>query len=121
MMLDTYTIDLPEFIEKYEASNDNIKVALNIEKLKEAIKMGDYKYVYNRLDESFKLNNFKTLEEFEKFVKNEEFNAKDDKIEYKQYEKINGVHTYNITIKDKEVRVIMKLEEERDFIFSFSK
>lgn len=125
MMLDTYTIDLPEFIEKYESSEDNIKVALNVEKLIEATKMGDYKYVYNKLDETFRANNFKTVENFEKFIKGK-FDAQEDTIEYKNYEKASGVHIYNIIVTDKsenreiKAKVIMDLKDNRDFVLSFS-
>lgn len=125
MMLDTYTIDLPEFIEKYENSEDNLKVALNIEKLVEASKMGDYKYIYNKLDESFKLNNYKTLTEFEKFMQGK-FDATKDTIKYEKYEKVTGVHVYNIIVTDKSenktinAKVVMDLKENRDFVFSFS-
>jgi len=125
LMLDTYTIDLPEFIQKYNSSNNNVKVALNIEKLIEATKMGDFKYIYNKLDETFKSNNYKTLADFEKFMEGK-FDALEDSIKYEKYEEISGVHVYNIAVTDKSenktinAKVVMDLKENRDFVFSFS-
>lgn len=125
IMLDKYTIDLPEFIEKYDSSANNIKVALNVEKLVEAIKMGDYKYVYNKLAESFKTNNFNTLEKFKKYIDGK-FDATEDTIKYEKYEEVTGVHVYNIEVTDASenktinAKVVMDLKDERDFVFSFS-
>lgn len=125
IMLDKYTIDLPEFIEKYDSSANNIKVALNIEKLIEATKMRDYKYIYNKLNESFKANNFNTLEKFEKYI-TEKFDAIEDTVKYVKYEEVTGVHVYNIEVIDASgnktinAKVVMDLKDERDFVFSFS-
>ena len=124
LMLDTYTIDLSDFIEKYDSSEENVKVALNIEKLRQAIKDGDYKYVYNKLDNTFKSNNFKTLEIFENYIKDNFSGA--NNVEYKQYEQITGVHVYNLGITNSSegntinAKVVMQLKDERDFAFSFS-
>ena len=125
IMLDKYTIDLPEFIEKYDSSANNIKVALNIEKLIEATKIRDYKYIYNKLNESFKANNFNTLEKFEKYI-TEKFDAIEDTVKYVKYEEVTGVHVYNIEVIDASgnktinAKVVMDLKDERDFVFSFS-
>ena len=48
VVLDTYTIDLPEFIEKYNSANEKTKVGLNIQKVFDAINNEDYEYVYNK-------------------------------------------------------------------------
>ena len=123
--LDTYTIDLPEFIKKYESSPNNLKVALNIEKLVEATKMGDYKYVYNKMNKTFRENNFSTINNFGKFIETK-FDAREDTIEYKKYEEVTGVHIYEIVVTDKSenrkinAKVVMNLKENRDFEFSFS-
>lgn len=123
VMLDKYTINLKEFEEKYDFSEGNVKVALNIEKILEALKLKDYKYVYNKLDNTFKEKKFKTQENFEEYI--EKIYNTDMEIEYKNYEKINDIYTYNIEIKKDEskksdIKIVMQLKEERDFIFSFS-
>lgn len=126
VMLDKYTINLPEFIEKYDNSEVNVKVALNIEKLIEATKLGDYKYVYSKLNESFKTSYLKNQETFEKFI-NMKYDPENDVITYEKYEEITGVHVYHIKVtkqkENKEInaKVVMDLKENRDFEISFSK
>ena len=43
VVLDTYTVDLPEFTEKYNKVNAQEKVALNINKVITALNNKDYK------------------------------------------------------------------------------
>lgn len=125
IMLDSYSVDLPYFVEKYENSDGHLKVALNLRKLVEATKMEDYEYIYNKLDESFKTNNYKTLDEFVKYIEGK-FDATEDTIKYDSYEEAIGVHMYNIIVTDKSenktinAKVVMDLKENRDFVFSFS-
>jgi len=124
MMLDAYTINLPELSEKYDSLLNNQKGIFNIKKLTMAAEQGDYKYLYKKLNESFRNTNFKTLEEFEKFIsKNYDVN---DTIEYEEYEEIAGVYAYNVKItnnkkgKTTQAQIIVRLKENRDFEFSFS-
>lgn len=125
LILDVYTVDLPEIVEKYDSSKNNEKIVINIGKLIEATKNEDYEYVYNKMNATFKANNYKTLEDFEKIIK-EKFNPKEDSIEYLKYEEIAGVHIYNIEVTDESknkiinAKVIMQLKENRDFEFSFN-
>lgn len=122
--LDLYTVDLPQFIEEYNSAQADKKVVLNIEKITEAIKNDDYAFVYNKLDETFKKNNYPTLDEFKNYFKNT-FNLEKNSIEYVKYEKVNSVHIYEVDIINKEdeimasADIIMKLLPERDFVFSF--
>lgn len=100
MMLDTYCIDIPEFITKYEASTPQEKVVLNLNKFMEALNDKDYKYAYSVLADSFKQNNFKTQAEFEAYARANFF----EKNEF-AYEKFgseaNTYYTYQIKVKDK--------------------
>ena len=125
IILDTYTIDLPEFLEKYNKAEDEQKVGYNIEKFVSAINEEDYKYAYNVLDESFKQKNMPSQADFEKFVK-DNFYA-NNTVEHNDVEKQGNLFVYTITLKNanneseqKELTVIMKLEEETDFVMSFS-
>ena len=58
LILDSYTIDLPEFIEVYYVAEAPEKVALNIQKTFDALNCKDYNYVYSKLSEGFKKNYF---------------------------------------------------------------
>lgn len=124
-ILDTYTIDLPEFIEKYENSDDKNKVALNIEKLKEAINAKDYLYFYNKMDETFKKNNYSNYNYFENYLKTNLF--EENNFEYKNIEKKSNVYVATVLAKNKkniaetkEIEVIMKLTDTTDYYISFN-
>ncbi len=125
VILDTYTIDLPNFIKEYDNSLDEKKGLLNIQKFLEAINNSDYEYAYKKLDEEFKNNNFKTLSEFENYAKQNFFNQ--NKASAINTEKQGDIFIYTITIKDasernlKEInkKFVIQLKEERDFVMSF--
>ena len=125
MILDTYTIDLPQFIEKYNQANDETKVALNLQKVFEAINDEDYNYVYNKLDDTFKQNNFPTLESFEEYVKNNFYSK--NTITKANYTMENDMYVYGLNISNADnenefitKEFIVKLEEETDFVMSFN-
>ena len=125
MVLDTYTINLPTFDEKYDKSEPQIKVGMNIEKVINAINQKDYKYVYNKLDETFRNNNFGNLNVFSEFMKNNFFD--NNEVTYKEFSNTDDIYTYTININDadsignvKKFIIIMKLLDNRDFVMSFS-
>ena len=125
VILDTYTIDLPEFIEKYNNSTGEEKALMNIQKFFEAINQGDYAYAYTKLDTNFKTNNFKTLQEFENYVKNN-FYAK-NKLTAEKMDPQGEVYLYKININDKTEQnqntiiktFVIQLKEGTDFVMSF--
>ena len=125
VILDTYTIDAAESIEKYNNGSVQQKVGMNIEKIISAINCKDYDYIYNKLDEKYKENNFPTIDRLEEVLKNNAFDI--NIANYNSFkENGNDIYTYNITIKamdseeTKQMTVIMKLLEDRNFVFSFS-
>jgi len=127
VILDTYTIEIPEFVNKYDKSNEQEKVVLNINKFILAINDKDYKYAYGLIADSFKENNFKTLADFEKYAKKTFFNNND--VSYEKFgDEAGTYYTYDIIIKDKtnkqknqvNKKMIMLLEEGREFKLSFN-
>lgn len=127
LILDTYTVDLPEFRAKYESVNNENKVALNMEKIKEAINDNNYKYVYGKLNEIFRNNNFETCNDFvedfaPKFFKENTFRYKN--IE----ERNNNIYYITVLVKDKNdesqekqnVKIVMKLLEDTNFEISYN-
>ncbi len=123
VILDTYTVDLPQFIEKYENSNEQVKVGMNIEKFKEAINMKDYRYAYNCLADSFKSNKFNTQEEFSNYVTNNFF--EENELEYNTIKKEGENFICNAILSDKNgnqknITIIMQLKENTNFVMSFS-
>ena len=126
IILDTYTIDLPEFIEKYNKGNDQVKVGMNIEKINNALNDQDYNYIYEKLDDSFKNNNFNTYQKFVEYAKSNFFKA--NEIEYEQFSKEGNTFIYELKLKSSEdenastknMTIIMQLLEDTNFVMSFN-
>ncbi len=127
LILDTYTIELPEFTEKYNSVTNQEKVILNINKFMQSINDGDYRYAYNTLADSFKQNNFRTLEEFTNYVKANFFEK--NKFDYRKFSnEADTYYTYEVDITDsnntsKDVKTktfIVLLEDGTDFKISFN-
>ena len=126
VMLDVYTVDLDEFIQKYNSSNEQSKVAMNVAKIENALNNKDYKYIYSKLDETFRNNNFGSLENFKVYVSknffdNNEIDCQGNSNEGQQ------VYVYRATLIDsdnsnnrKDITIIMKLLEGTNFTMSFS-
>lgn len=128
LILDIYTLDLPEFLEKYNSANEQEKCTLNINKIMLALNNGDYKYTYSKLDNNFKKNKFPSLQSFEQYMKKNLY--KKLEASYGSFEKISGerIYTYKVTFtnantensKKIEKTFIIKLEEGTDFVYSFN-
>ena len=125
LMLDTYTLDLPEFLEKYNSTNEQGKVVLNIQKFIDAINSYDYNYAYNCLSAGFKTNYFKTVQDFEKYIESTLY-AKNE-VSYESFEEQSGLYKYKVKITNKENQTesttktfIVKLNDGTDFEMSFN-
>ncbi len=127
VLLDTYTIDIPEFISKYEAVNTKEKIVLNLNKFMMSINDKDYKYAYSILADSFKKTNFPTLESFETYAKQNFFDK--NEFEYGKYgSEGDTYYTYVVTISDatkqdqntKSKTFIIQLNQGTDFVLSFN-
>ena len=125
-MLDTYTVDLPQFTERYNSSNDAEKAGLNLQKVVDAMNNGDYEYIYNKLDETFRANNFPTLESFEQYIQNNLYTSAN--VEFSNYKNSGELHIFDATFTDKSNEnsnaitktFIVKLLEGTDFVMSFN-
>ncbi len=67
--LDTYTLPNEKFSETYKAADENMKVMMNIDKWRQMLNNRDYNAAYNVLDETFKQNNFGSMEKFEEYMR----------------------------------------------------
>lgn len=125
IMLDTYTINTDEFIEKYENENSQTKVGRNVDKIIRALKDHDYNYIYRKLDETFRNNNFDTIEKFSEYMRK---NYSDNyKVNYYEVSEKLGVYEQTIDLipeedKDEKIKmtIIMQLKEGTDFVMSFN-
>lgn len=125
LILDTYTIDLPEFLQKYNSTNDQGKVALNIQKFMQAIDSKDYNYAYNCLADGFKQNYFNTVDEFKKYAE-ENFYSR-NLVTYTEFKEEGGLYKYTVNINNanyqEEIKTktfIVKLNEGTEFEMSFN-
>ena len=126
VLLDIYTLDLPEFIERYNRANNGERAGLNLQRVFDAINNKDYEYVYNKLDDTFKENNFPTLNEFEEYITENFYNS--NNVTYSNYKSSGGLHMYDATIVDSENEesspitktFIIKLLDGTDFTMSFN-
>lgn len=121
VVLDTYTIDLPEFAQKYNSNNSEIKAGLNIQKMFDAINDGDYNYVYKKLDTTFKQNNFPTEGAFKNYAQQYLLS---NKLTHEKCEKSGALCIYDILITQPNNNIlkktfVVKLLEGTDFVFSF--
>lgn len=125
VILDTYTLDFPQFIEKYNNSNVKERVILNIDRFFKSINDWNYRFAYSCLSEGFRDNKFKDQSEFENFIKKNLFNKND--VEFEEFKNEGETYIYNLIIKDsadeskfKNMQVIMKLKEATNFVISFN-
>ena len=126
ILLDTYTVEIKGLAEDYDNFTASEKVISNIDKIFEALNGYDYNYVYSKLDDTFKKNNFDTLAKFEAYIKQNLYSQ--NKVEYVSYNTEGDLHVYKIKITDKtgekkdaiEKNIIMQLKENRDFVMSFN-
>lgn len=127
LMLDTYTIETEDFITKYEKSSSKYKVGANIDKVISAINSKDYDYIYSKLDEKFKSNNCKKVEDLKSLLQNNLYEI--NKVVYTHFtENGNDIYTYKVKAssiqtenqQSKEMTFIVKLLDNRDFKMSFS-
>ena len=126
VLLDVYTVDIPMFIEQYNSATDAEKAALNLQKVFSAINNKDYQYVYNKLDSTFKQNNFPTLADFETYAENTFYD--NNSVGYTNYQTSGNLHIFELNITDKSnptssaitKNFIMQLLDGTDFVMSFS-
>lgn len=124
VMLDTYIIGFEKVKEDYENGNTKKKVEMNISRFVSAINDKNYYYAYNVLADSFKTRNFETQEDFETYVKDNFFEI--NEIEDGAFKEDGEYYVYDLVIADennestKKMTVVMQLQEEMDFVMSFS-
>lgn len=128
LILDTYTIDLPEVVSQYQQADTAGKVQLNLIKLFTAINEGNYRYAYQKLNQTFRTENFPTLTDFENYVK-ETFYTKNE-IGVSNFANYDYIYRYEVTIRNEEqpsaAYVVkktfsMSLGEGTNFEYSFNK
>lgn len=125
VILDDYTLILPQFIKKYNSANTETKIAMQVDRVRKALNNQDYNFVYSKLANSFKQNYFKEQTDLENYAKNNFY--KINEFQYVKLEAQDNNYIYTIQIIDgndernkQEKTFVIHLKEEGDFEFSFS-
>lgn len=125
IILDAYTIDQPDFIERYDTATDEKKAGYDINKFIQAINNKDYKYAYNCLADSFKQNKFQTQSNFEEYIKKNFY--ENSILKSATASKQGSYYTCSIVLenKDSEGQTMQKtftvnLKDDRKFELSFT-
>ena len=127
VIMDMYTIELDDVIQKYNEMDVPNKSIYNIEQIVSAINNKDYEYIYSKLDETFKSTNFPTFESLKKYILEQFYYT--NKIDSKKYEYVGNVGIVGITISDldgnkEEIlnkKFFIQLGEGTNFTLSFEK
>lgn len=123
--LDNYTIITENYKNKYSKSNNESKVVTNIDMFIKMINSSDYRHAYNKLDETFRNNNFGSVENFESYIKENFFENNYlvvDKIEQKgEYYIVNAILKSNTSsaAESMDKNFVIKLNEDTNFVMSF--
>ena len=124
--LDTYTIMPDNFKETYDSSNEQQKVAMNIDKWVQMLNTRDYTNAYNVVDETFRNNNWGSEEAFEQYMR--ELLPLHYDVEYTTYSNENSTYVQTINLTDItgetdetiNLNIIMQLKDNYEFVMSFS-
>ncbi len=119
VLLDTYTIDLPQYIEAYNKSNNTQKVAMCINRFINAIKDKNYIYAYSLLSSGFKQNYFSTQEQFESYIKQNI--TKIEQVMFNTVKTEGNLYMYTVTLSPQITKTfIVNLKQGTDFELSFN-
>ena len=126
ILLDDYTIETDDFKNKYENANFQTRAITDVDKVMKMINTKDYRALYNVLDETYKANNFATIDSFIEYINTSFFNE--------NYYTISNISEqgpyYLITITckktaaasadTKENKIIISIGEGTSFTMSFA-
>ncbi len=124
LLLDSYTIDLPQYVEIYNRSTSTEQAAMSVERFVKAIHDENYMFAYSVLSSGFKDNYFKTQEQFETYVKQNFIKGKE--ITYNSTKEEGDMYIFEATISDSEnlnntmtKNFVVRLGEGTNFELSF--
>ena len=128
IFLDNYTIKVDTYEEEYNKSSIDQKIQANVYIFLQMINTKDYYHAYELLDETFKNNNFDTLDKFKEYVNTNFFNYNLNTTSNVDISNEGSTYIYETKIRSgagsaaetKKLTVIMQLKEGTDFVMSFS-
>lgn len=128
ILLDNYTIKVDTYEEDYSKLTPNEKIQANVYIFLQMINTKDYSHAYELLDETFKSNNFDTLDKFKEYVNTNFFNYNLNTTSNVDINNEGSTYIYKTRLRSgagsaaetKDLTVIMQLKEGTDFVMSFS-
>ena len=126
--MDNYTIKVDTYEEEYNKRNEVQKIQANVYIFLQMINTKDYRHAYELLDETFKNNNFDTLDKFKEYVNENFFDYNLNTTSNVDISNEGNTYIYETVIRSgagsaaetKNLTVIMQLKEGTDFVMSFS-
>ena len=126
VLLDDYTIETDDFRTKYESASIESKAITDADKVMKMINTKDYRAIYNLLDETYKANNFATIDSLIDYLNTAFYSS--------NYYTVSNVseqgpyYLVTITCKEtaaasavtKENRIIISVGEGTNFTMSFA-
>ena len=128
ILLDNYTIKVDTYEEEYKKSSIDQKIQANVYIFLQMINTKDYSHAYELLDETFRNNNFDTLDKFKEYVNANFFDYNLNTTSNVDINNEGSTYIYETKIRSgagsvaetKNLTVIMQLKEGTDFVMSFS-
>lgn len=128
ILLDNYTIKVDTYEEDYSKLTPNEKIQANVYIFLQMINTKDYSHAYELLDETFKSNNFDTLDKFKEYVNTNFFNYNLNTTSNVDINNEGSTYIYKTRLRSgagsaaetKDLTVIMQLKKGTDFVMSFS-
>lgn len=124
LTLDTYTIISNTFKNTYDGADDQGKTMLNCDKWIQMLNNRDYTSAYNVLDETFRNNNFGSVDNFENYMRQNYGEHYD--VEFGDFSNEGNTYVQPLTLttisgsgENKEITIIMRLNENYGFTMSF--
>lgn len=126
ILLDNYTVESEDFNKEYSNASDDVKIATNIDKIFKMINNKEYKNIYEKyLNTGFKNNYFSDYQKFKEFINDKFFSY--NYLGSTIVDKQDGYYIATVNYKDgissaaeeRVINIIMRLNQDNEFEFSF--
>lgn len=122
---DLYTLNLESVSQLYDESDEQEKVAINIQKIVSALNSKDYEYVYSKLSRGFKEEKYPTIESLKTDFEDKLFGT--FTVKFNQFNVEGNTYIYDIKLEGRTVssssldmQIIMQLLDNQNFVMSFN-
>lgn len=125
VFLDSYTVEMDTFKQNYEKAEDETKIAIQIGKFKQMLNSKDYSAIYNKLNNTFRQNNYSTVTTLENYLSKNIYDINTITIEdYSPNEDYYVceclLQNQKNTNEQKNMTIVIKLIDSNNFEMSFS-